>query len=221
MRGDGFVFLPLLALNAALLGAPAVWHGGVEAIAWGRVPVSLAILSVGMACELCAESADRVLRPHSRNEERAATILNAIQGLCVLAVMQAMLVTAATTSTAMTWLTPVGIFIMAGGVVLRCAAIRSLGRGFTDGFSPVEGIVVSRGPYRFLDHPAELGLLIIPLGLALVLGVCSLLPVTMPVLVVCAAMRIVSENVAIAASRRSAEGRNIEATAASWASSGW
>ena len=215
MRGDVFVFLPLLALNAALLGAPAAWRGGIAAIAWGRVPLSLAILSAGMACELWAQSADRVLRPHSRNEERVATLLNAIQGLCVLAVMQAMVATAATTSTAMTWRAPAGIFIMAGGVALRCAAIRSLGRGFTDGFSPVEGIVVSRGPYRFLDHPAEIGLLIIPLGLAFLLDVCSLLPVTMPVLVLCAAIRILAEDRAIAASRRSAGGRTIKAQVAS------
>jgi hypothetical protein len=48
-----------------------------------------------------------------------------------------------------------------------------------------------------------------------------LLVVTMPVLVFYAAMRILSENVAIAASRRSAGGRNIKAKAASWSPSSW
>ena len=60
---------------------------------------------------------------------------------------------------------PLGLAIFLGGVALRLTAIRALGRFYSHRVRLAEGQeVVSRGPYRWLRHPAYTGMIVAHLG---------------------------------------------------------
>jgi protein-S-isoprenylcysteine O-methyltransferase Ste14 len=62
-----------------------------------------------------------------------------------------------------------GMVILAGGLVLRGAAIRTLGTYFTGTVRvSADQPVVTAGPYRFLRHPSYTGLLMAFVGLGLI-----------------------------------------------------
>jgi protein-S-isoprenylcysteine O-methyltransferase len=64
-----------------------------------------------------------------------------------------------------------GLFLFAGGIVLRWYSIVQLGRFFTVDVSIAkEHRVVDTGPYRFVRHPSYTGALIAFLGFGLCLG---------------------------------------------------
>ena len=64
-----------------------------------------------------------------------------------------------------------GLFLFAGGVILRWYSIVRLGRFFTVDVSIAkEHRVVDSGPYRFVRHPSYTGALIAFLGFGLCLG---------------------------------------------------
>lgn len=61
-----------------------------------------------------------------------------------------------------------GVVILAGGLVLRGAAIRTLGVYFTGNVRvSADQPVVTAGPYRYLRHPSYSGLLLAFVGLGL------------------------------------------------------
>jgi protein-S-isoprenylcysteine O-methyltransferase Ste14 len=58
--------------------------------------------------------------------------------------------------------------LIIAGIALRIAAIRTLGARFVSS-TTVDRVVV-RGPYRWMHHPSELGLLAIAAGSAALVG---------------------------------------------------
>jgi protein-S-isoprenylcysteine O-methyltransferase Ste14 len=64
-----------------------------------------------------------------------------------------------------------GIVVMVLGIALRWYAIRTLGSGFThDVATTKDQVLVERGPYRLIRHPAYSATLLTMLGLGLALG---------------------------------------------------
>jgi protein-S-isoprenylcysteine O-methyltransferase len=79
---------------------------------------------------------------------------------------------------------PLGVAIFAAGLVLRWWAIVRLGRFFTvDVAIAVDHRVVDTGPYRWVRHPAYLGVLLAFFGLGICIGNwVSLAVLTLPIL---------------------------------------
>jgi protein-S-isoprenylcysteine O-methyltransferase Ste14 len=64
-----------------------------------------------------------------------------------------------------------GLALLAGGLAVRVWAIRTLGPAFLDGLALLPRHPrISAGPYRFVDHPGDLGLLVALVGVAAVTG---------------------------------------------------
>lgn len=206
MRSDFAVLPLLLAMNLVLLAAPAAISGGLEQITRGAAPHALALLTSAMAVEVLAQSGDRVLTLRAGHEHRLATSLNVVQGAVLLVTLQ-LIFAVATTTASHAWWSRAGVVIAAGACVLRFTAIRALGRGFTDGFAPTSTHVVTRGPYRFFGHPAETGILLLPIGLAMMVDACAVLPLALPVLAACSVIRIAAEQQALAKEPHSARTR--------------
>lgn len=206
MRSDFAVLPLLLAMNVALLAAPAAISGGLEQITRGAAPHALVLLTAAMAAEVLAQPGDRVLTLRAGHEHRLATSLNVVQGAALLVSLQLIFAVAAT-SASHAWWNRAGMVIAAGACVLRFTAIRTLDRGFTDGFAPTCTHVVTRGPYRFCGHPAEAGILLLPIGLAMMLDACAVLPLAVPVLAACSVIRIAAEQRALAGEPLSARTR--------------
>ncbi|MCB9671232.1 MAG: hypothetical protein H6734_17245 [Alphaproteobacteria bacterium] len=70
---------------------------------------------------------------------------------------------------------PVGLLVLALGLALRVWAARTLGAGFGAGLVPTVPLT-SAGPYRYVAHPSELGLVLGACGLAVACGVTVALP---------------------------------------------
>lgn len=62
-----------------------------------------------------------------------------------------------------------GAFIMAAGIALRCAAVYTLGDRFVSELR-ADAPLIRRGVYRFLDHPSEIGLLMLTFGVCVLFG---------------------------------------------------
>jgi protein-S-isoprenylcysteine O-methyltransferase Ste14 len=203
MRSD-IAALPLLVgFNAIVLAAQAVAWGGIESLARGMVPAALAILSLGMVLEIVTQRGDRVLTMPCGFEGWAATLLNSIQGVCLLAGLQLALAMGGAQMPGGACIAS-GMGVLVGGFLLRLTAIRALGPAFGDGFSPVSGDRIAQGPYRFCRHPAEAGLLLLPIGTAALVGAGNTLPFVMPPLVLCSMARILAEEMSF---RREYSGR--------------
>lgn len=91
--------------------------------------------------------------------------------------------------------------VAAAGFALRLWAIRSLGRFFTSSLEVArDQRVVDTGPYRFVRHPAFLGVLLSGLGLALALQSLAALATCLLVLLPAYLYRIRHEEARLAAS---------------------
>jgi protein-S-isoprenylcysteine O-methyltransferase len=65
----------------------------------------------------------------------------------------------------------IGCFLCVAGIVLRYWSRRTLGRFFTIGVVAQQNhVVVREGPYRFMRHPAYLGLTLFYIGFPLMIG---------------------------------------------------
>ena len=89
-----------------------------------------------------------------------------------------------------------GCVLAAAGVALRIAAIVTLGREFASRLGA--GRLVTAGPYRWMRHPSEAGLLLAAVGCALVLASWAALAAAL-VLVPLSLVRCSREDVALAA----------------------
>ncbi len=152
------------ALSAAVgnvtLLAPAWWLSasptGVHA--WLVVGLS----SVFAAVEAASAGAD----------DRTNAVLPigpTLTALSLLATLVVALVTAAATTSVIAVV--VGVPLTLVGIGLRAASMRALGPAFVSQTRPCSpGAWVRHGPYRWLRHPSELGLVAIATGLALGAG---------------------------------------------------
>ncbi len=126
-------------------------------------------------------SLERSARPRSMEESRrqpldGAGILATATGLALLLVFWTSLVAhGAAEPGASHALGPIALaggVLMAIGITLRWSAIRTLGDCFVSRPEvwPHQSRVVRRGPYRYLRHPSETGLLLLSIGASLLLG---------------------------------------------------
>ena len=93
----------------------------------------------------------------------------AATGAVLLVVFATALVTASAVTS--TWIAVVGALAMLGGIALRRAAMLALGPAFLSELRPLtRRDRVRHGPYAWLEHPSEVGLLLIASGAVLVLG---------------------------------------------------
>jgi protein-S-isoprenylcysteine O-methyltransferase Ste14 len=87
----------------------------------------------------------------------------------------------------------IGLALIAAGVGLRIAAIRTLGDDFVStSTAPLR--VVTSGLYRWMHHPSELGLIAAAAGAALLLGSGGAAAVVLFVLVPLSALRCSAED---------------------------
>jgi protein-S-isoprenylcysteine O-methyltransferase Ste14 len=134
--------------HAALLGLP-----------WLLTREPLALLAL-LAWVAASHEADA---PTSGGHVPAS---EARRGLLLLVVLVLSLLTAAPIPPSAA---AIGLLGMGSGFGLRRAAIHTLGPAFTARITTVHGRVRS-GPYRWLDHPSELGLCLASLGFAVLCG---------------------------------------------------
>jgi protein-S-isoprenylcysteine O-methyltransferase Ste14 len=91
---------------------------------------------------------------------------------------------------AWTW---AGAPLAAAGILLRAAAIRALGDGFTSETVLAPGrAIAAHGPYAWLRHPSEIGLLLVASGVA-TLGASAAAAGALIPLAVASAFRVRSE----------------------------
>jgi protein-S-isoprenylcysteine O-methyltransferase Ste14 len=140
--------------NALLVCLPALVMGGVDSITHAAIAIFITAM-----CEGLATSPYRVARLGA--DSRLAISWNLAHGVAVLICLQSFTVLSLTGEEGDDGWRLFGALLLGCGVALRTAAICTLGVNFGDGFTPITLRRVRSGPYRFLRHPAELGLLII------------------------------------------------------------
>lgn len=174
--------------NAALVCFPA-W-----VISDAHVPpyAALAIV-IAAACEGFVTSPQRVAG--TGNECGMMPLWNVVQGVAVLACLQSFAVMS--TPGGEGW-EVIGAIALMSGIALRTAAIWTLGVHFGDGFQPSASHRVTVGPYRFVRHPAELGLLLMIAGFgALVCGWSILTAAMFAFLAALSTVRVLAEELVL------------------------
>lgn len=133
---------------------------------------------------IAAEAATTPFEPAFAAPRERAT------GLALLAVHAGGLAEHLALGTAGLWL---GAPVIAAGVALRVAAIRTLGAGFSSSTVPPPRRV-TRGVYRTMRHPSELGLVLAAAGAALLLESVLAAAITALVIVPLALHRTAAES---------------------------
>jgi len=101
--------------------------------------------------------------PSSTPDEARQRTLALATGMTLLAIFWLTVVAIAQHGSSPLW--PIGGCAMLTGVLLRWAAIRTLGRQFRTEISiPADHQLIVTGVYRWLRHPSEFGLLLISAG---------------------------------------------------------
>ncbi len=132
-------------------------HGALLALPWLLTREPAAALAMGVWVLGSSESDGRSSEAVPDSEARRALLL-----------LSTLVVSLATALPLDAPLVLVGTGAMVLGLALRRAAVRALGAAFTARI--VVGERVVSGPYRWLDHPSELGLLLASLGFV---GLCG------------------------------------------------
>ena len=177
--------------NAALVCLPACLMNG------GYAPryAALAIFATA-ACEGLALSSHCVAS--DSDENRLVMLWNISHGVAVLICLQTFTVVANTSPLDGGQWELFGAALLGVGLALRTAAIQTLGEHFADGFEPSAARRVMVGPYRFIRHPAELGLLLIVLGFGTLVCGWSILTVALfAALAVFSTARVFMEEIAL------------------------
>lgn len=177
--------------NAALVCLPAcVINGG-----YAPPYAALAIFATA-ACEGLALSPQRGVS--NSDESQLVMLWNISHGVAVMICLQAFTVTANTSSLGDGHWELVGAALLIVGLALRTTAIRTLGEHFADGFEPSAARRVIAGPYHFIRHPAELGLLLIILGFGTLVCGWSIVTVTLfAALTAVSTVRVIMEEMAL------------------------
>jgi protein-S-isoprenylcysteine O-methyltransferase Ste14 len=177
--------------NAAIVCLPACLING------GYAPPCAALaIFVAAVCEGLALSPQRVVG--NGNENGLVMLWNIAHGVAVLICLQAFTVMANTSPLGRQEWEVIGAALLIGGIALRTAAIRTLGEHFADGFEPSAATRVIAGPYHFIRHPAELGLLLIIVGFGTLVRGWSIVPVALfAALTVVSTMRVIIEEMAL------------------------
>lgn len=134
-----------------LLLAPAALTGRIGAAAVFAVAVWVSLTA------LEAREPGPIERPPPSERLRAVALLGTIWTTTLVALPLHPLAAALGTALAL------------AGITLRLAAIRTLGEGFGAGLQPTVPLR-NDGPYRYLHHPSELGLLLLTLGVVVTVG---------------------------------------------------
>jgi len=163
----------------------------------GYVPPYAAVaIFVAAVCEGLALSRQQV--DSNGTENRLVMLWNIAHGMAVLLSLQAFTVMANTSPPAGEERGLLGAALLMVGLVLRTAAIRTLGEHFADGFEPSAARRVIAGPYRYIRHPAEFGLLLIIAGFGTLVCGWSVLPVALfAALTVVSMIRVIMEEIAL------------------------
>ncbi|MEZ4316438.1 MAG: methyltransferase [Myxococcota bacterium] len=141
------------AAHGALLVGPALLLGRLTP--WGAAAAG--VFALASVLEGSVASSSRSVGPPPMGE--------VARGLALLVALWV----AVATPGGLVGTAPLGFACVLGGLGLRVWAARSLGEGFGPGLAPTVAWV-SDGPYRWLRHPSEVGLLGSALGVALVAG---------------------------------------------------
>lgn len=126
--------------------------------------LAIAVLVASTLAWMGLEAAASTREPHERLPREVAT------GVALLAIHAAAIGEHLVRgiATPMSWLVT-GTVLVIAGIALRVTAIRALGPAFVSATTaPVR--VVHAGPYRFMRHPSEIGLLAAAVGASVLLG---------------------------------------------------
>lgn len=172
-------------VNALLMLAPAAVRSAGSLL---QVEILLAVflLSVAAGLEVLVQSPNRVLTQFRASADLHAASFNTFHGCLLLLSLQLTFVFAACDGRASGWPNMVvGSIVVGVATALRLLAIWHLGSAFGDGFEPATNSLLRSGIYSVLRHPAELGLLALPIGVGITLAVDSIfLILWMPVALV-------------------------------------
>lgn len=189
-----------VAANGMLVLGPAALVSARGFIERASLIPAICGLSFAVVLEILAQSPDRILVRRNTAADRAARRFNTLHGLILLAAFQTTAVIAVTENKHPSPAeSVVGAMILSGAAALRFLAIRRLGPRFSDGFMPATPEICRVGLYYLLRHPAEIGLLALPVGFAIAVGAQRwLAPIMLP-LAVAACFRIWQEELALRA----------------------
>ncbi|MBA3391162.1 MAG: hypothetical protein H0T89_00890 [Deltaproteobacteria bacterium] len=156
----------------------------------------LAFVVASIVAWIALEGAASPAEPHARLPRELAT------GMTLLAVhVTAIGEHLARDATSAGVLGMLGVLAIAGGIALRISAIRTLGARFVSTTLAPDRRVTS-GPYRWLRHPSEVGLLAAAAGTAAALGSIGAAAITIAVLVPLSLVRCADEDSALGVSAR-------------------
>lgn len=157
--------MPAVPLNLMLVSLPLLATGG-----WQRLLPDPRLWLFALAITaftLLEGAASRETEPERPTSTRAAA-LPYLAGPALLGVFWLSLYGAAITTP---FLTAAGAVALAAGIALRFAAIQTLRRYFTSHVTlALDHRLITGGIYARLRHPSELGLLLVALGAALLMG---------------------------------------------------
>ena len=151
----------ILAANAVAVSLPRIAFGALHDM---RFALLLVLASLFCAVDLTARGSDAL----AATRGRSIVALETATAIALLATFWIAQILA--TAPRVTFVI-VGCALMLTGCALRFAAIRTLGAYFVSELQFVDGQQrIRRGVYRWITHPSELGLLLVPLGAAILTG---------------------------------------------------
>jgi protein-S-isoprenylcysteine O-methyltransferase len=142
---------------------------------WNRPVILRTVLRLAVIFFPVSEIALALVKRGSRtakvDDRGSMLVLWLVIGVCVALAVGVSGYRAARLSLSATILDLTAASLLLGGLLLRWAAIVTLGRFFTANIAIHEGqSVISSGPYRYVRHPSYTGLLLAFFGLGVFLG---------------------------------------------------
>jgi protein-S-isoprenylcysteine O-methyltransferase Ste14 len=152
------------------------------------VTVELALVTVSIVVWITAEARSSATEPHTALPREVLT------GASLLAIHAAGALESSLRASSGPPLTiAVGLLVLALGIALRLTSIRALGDGFVSTVAPPARRVMD-GPYRWLRHPSEVGLIAAAAGAAIALSSVTATAILMLVLVPLSISRATQED---------------------------